>query len=252
MPGPEGLTDDDLAWMRTRIQAQHTTPEGVERHRAAFRGDPMHVLVIDEALDTALANAAAHFLATEAAFTMHYAACPDEAPAGGHGAQRMTAEEWAATPPERRFLRFGIGPGEPGATPGWKAYLALREALCDERFRRYVECLSGYALGPLVGLSAHAMSTGDLLAPHDDVNPWRVLACNLYLSPDWHAGYGGALRMTGRDDRERLIEPRFNRLVLFEVAAHKSHCVEPIAAPPGVRRLSLAGWFVRRRLPPTP
>jgi hypothetical protein len=247
MPEPEGLTDTDLAWLRQRIRPQLTTQEAIDRQRAAFRGDPMRLLQIDDFLDPARALDVARFLATEAAFTMHYAACPDGPLEGAQGAQRMTAEEWEATPPDRRFLRFGIGPGEPGATPGWNAYLALRDALCDQRFRRYVEGLSGHALGPLVGLSAHAMATGDLLAPHDDVNPWRVLACNLYLSPDWHAGYGGALRMTGRDDRERLIEPRFNRLALFEVNAHKSHCVEPIVAPAGARRLSLAGWFVRRR-----
>lgn len=246
------LNDAEIAWLRDWIQPQHLSEASRSRLRATFNRTSLRLAVIRDFFVEDKARELAGFLATEAEFELHHAAmidAPEDAlpdAHGGHGTRRVSAEEWAAMPAERRFLRFGIGPGRSGDTPGWQRFNEARSALCDERLRRYVECITGLSLGPLMGLSAHAMSAGDLLAPHSDVNPWRRIAFNAYLSPEWSGEHGGDLLISGLDGTVTRVAPTFNSVVMFDVRAHQSHRVTPITGcAKGIRRFSLAAWFLR-------
>lgn len=246
------LNDSDIAWLREWVQPRHLDDNALAATRSAFERNPLRLLVMRDFFVERRARELARFMASEAGFEIHHVASvdePDVASPGTHDGVRTVrvgAEEWASIPIERRFLRFGIGPGMSGDTLGWREYLQFRDALRDERFRAFIECNTGCALGPLMGLSAHAMSSGDLLAPHSDVNPWRQLAFNVYLSPSWSEDWGGDLVVTDRLGAVTRISPAFNSVVLFDVRAHRSHCVAPIdTGADRASRLSLAGWFLR-------
>lgn len=99
-------------------------------------------------------------------------------------------------------------------------------------------------------MRAYAYRAGNYLLPHTDHRAGlaRVLAYAYYL-PSPEPPVGGELELYAcalRDgeivsvESARLIEPRANRLVVFEVGDGSLHQVREVLA--GLR-LSLAGWF---------
>jgi len=112
--------------------------------------------------------------------------------------------------------------------------------------------LSGVPLGR-VELRAYAYRPGDHLLPHTDHQQrlGRVIAYAYYL-PSPEPPEGGELelftcRLEGDGDEalegiasSKLIEPKANRLVLFEVGDRSLHQVREVLSG---MRISLAGWF---------
>jgi Rps23 Pro-64 3,4-dihydroxylase Tpa1-like proline 4-hydroxylase len=108
-----------------------------------------------------------------------------------------------------------------------------------------------------VELRAYAYRPGDHLLPHTDHQQrlGRVLAYAYYL-PSPEPPEGGELELFscrlegGEGERERdavtdiasskLIEPKGNRLVIFEVGDRSLHQVREVVSG---MRISLAGWF---------
>jgi Rps23 Pro-64 3,4-dihydroxylase Tpa1-like proline 4-hydroxylase len=99
-------------------------------------------------------------------------------------------------------------------------------------------------------LRAYAYRVGDYLLPHSDHQHGleRALAFAYYLpSPD--PPDGGELELfrcsieraeLTATESARLIEPRPNRLVVFDVSDVSLHQVREVV---GGLRISLAGWF---------
>lgn len=103
-----------------------------------------------------------------------------------------------------------------------------------------------------VDMRAYAYRPGDHLLPHSDHQDGlaRVLAYAYYL-PSPEPPVGGELELYRcrlddaaivATDSELLIEPRANRLVVFEVSELSLHQVREVL---GGLRISLAGWFHR-------
>jgi Rps23 Pro-64 3,4-dihydroxylase Tpa1-like proline 4-hydroxylase len=101
-----------------------------------------------------------------------------------------------------------------------------------------------------VDMRAYAYRPGHYLLPHSDhqVGLQRMLAYAYYL-PSPEPPLGGELelyrcRVEGdaivATDSEHLIEPRANRLVVFDVSDVSLHQVREVL---GGLRISLAGWF---------
>jgi Rps23 Pro-64 3,4-dihydroxylase Tpa1-like proline 4-hydroxylase len=90
-------------------------------------------------------------------------------------------------------------------------------------------------------LRAYAYRPGHFLLPHTDnrADLARVLAFAYYL-PSPERPDGGELELYRGLDSALVIEPRANRLVVFDVGDHSLHQVREVLA--GLR-LSLAGWF---------
>lgn len=123
--------------------------------------------------------------------------------------------------------------------------------------------LAGLTADPgLHGGGWHVHERGGRLNPHLDysIHPkiglQRRLNIILYLNPIWKLEWGGQLGLweqspTGRKPGRlaRLIEPQFNRAVLFETENSWHGLAQPVTAPPGVCRRSLAAYFLT---PPTP
>jgi Rps23 Pro-64 3,4-dihydroxylase Tpa1-like proline 4-hydroxylase len=101
-----------------------------------------------------------------------------------------------------------------------------------------------------VDMRAYAYRVGHYLLPHTDHREGldRVLAYAYYLpSPEPPAGGELELYACSASDGEltamtsaKIIEPRANRLVVFEVGDRSLHQVREVLA--GLR-ISLAGWF---------
>lgn len=90
-------------------------------------------------------------------------------------------------------------------------------------------------------LRAFAYRDGDYLLPHADHQDelLRAIAYAYYLpSPEPPAG--GELELFAGVTSAKLIEPRANRIALFEVSERSLHQVREVM---GGLRLSLAGWF---------
>lgn len=114
--------------------------------------------------------------------------------------------------------------------------------------------LAGVPLGR-VELRAYAYRPGDHLLPHTDHQQrlGRVLAYAYYL-PSPEPPEGGELELFscrlegGEGDRDavtdiassKLIEPKGNRMVIFEVGDRSLHQVREVVSG---MRISLAGWF---------
>jgi hypothetical protein len=119
-----------------------------------------------------------------------------------------------------------------------------------------VEPAAGYPVFPDFLYHAgglHCMPRGGHLQMHIDAlshpcNNWsRRLNAILFVHQEWESEWGGELVFRkSRSDKETQvsIEPKFNRLVLFEVTPESWHGVPAaIACPEGVFRKSLAAYW---------
>jgi hypothetical protein len=104
----------------------------------------------------------------------------------------------------------------------------------------------------LHGGGMHALESGGRLGVHldGDRHPqtgWRRrLSAMLYVNERWHAGWGGALELWDEKAQACVasIEPRFNRLVIFECGPAAYHGVpRPVRCPVGEQRRSLALFY---------
>lgn len=81
-------------------------------------------------------------------------------------------------------------------------------------------------------------------APAGTVVERRAITAILYLSPDWKQGDGGETgvfaRIAGTPHCAAKIEPRFNRLLIFENSPHSLHNYMASSLP---NRNSIIEWF---------
>lgn len=104
----------------------------------------------------------------------------------------------------------------------------------------------------LVGGGLHLTRRDGLLGVHADFN-WhaqmqahRRLNLLIYLTPDWQPEYGGTLELwdTRGERRERVVEPLFNRAVLFATRSDTFHGhPDPWRAPEPINRQSIAMYY---------
>jgi hypothetical protein len=102
----------------------------------------------------------------------------------------------------------------------------------------------------LSGAGYHIVPAGGRFDVHADRNVdhntglTRRLAMITYLNKDWRPEYGGQLELWSTDASrcEMVVEPLFNRTILFEVADKNYHGVRPVEKE-GVERKSFANYF---------
>lgn len=141
----------------------------------------------------------------------------------------------------------------------------LRQAIHDlnsRPFLRFLEELTGIEhLLPdphLAGGGIHLSRQGGHLGIHADFN-WherlqahRRLNLLIYLTPDWQPAFGGELELWNTDGsrRERVVDPVFNRAVLFATRSDTFHGhPNPWAAPDGIYRQSIALYYYTAQRP---
>ncbi|HVY80113.1 MAG TPA: 2OG-Fe(II) oxygenase [Steroidobacteraceae bacterium] len=174
----------------------------------------------------------------------------------------------------------------PGATANWTTYDNKNEAkqVCSDAtvfgpaaeiithalnsapFLDFLERLTGIpALIPDPHLRAAGymkVRPGGFLGLHYDFATQKELKLDrrinalLYLNRDWRSEWGGQLELHSNDPleapahEEKLIEPIFNRLVIFNTPNALHGHRRPIQCPPGRARLCLS-WFYYTA-PPVP
>jgi len=97
----------------------------------------------------------------------------------------------------------------------------------------------------------HVMEEGGKFEVHADSNTdhycglHRRLALIVYLNKGWKPELGGQLELWNQDATrcEKVIEPLFNRTVIFEVADSNFHGVRPVVSGLGSSRKSFAAYF---------
>jgi hypothetical protein len=163
------------------------------------------------------------------------------------------------------FPRFdpALARNEGGATGGKavhtniqsisSAYRQLYDTIAAEPFLGLVSRLSGIPdliLDPkMFGGGTHENLHGQELDPHVDFNYdearqlHRRLNLIVYLNPDWHEEWGGALEIhsnprTPEENQIGSYSPLFNRCVMFETNEHSWHGFPRINLPEDKRHLS--------------
>ncbi len=79
----------------------------------------------------------------------------------------------------------------------------------------------------------------------------RRLNLLYYLNEEWPGEWGGQLELWNEtvERCERIVEPRFNRLVLFETSETSYHGVRPVAKDAGAPRKSFAAYYYTKEAP---
>ncbi|GIX35186.1 MAG: hypothetical protein KatS3mg126_0965 [Lysobacteraceae bacterium] len=146
------------------------------------------------------------------------------------------------------------------------AFVALDDLVRSEHFLGWLSCAT--SIPDLLydpwyfGGGTHENLDGQDLDVHVDFNRhpvtgWhRRLNLIVYLNPDWDEGWGGALELhrdpRSEHDEVRIINPVFNRCVIFETTEWSWHGFSPIRLPSsaqGRSRRSVALYFYTRERP---
>jgi Rps23 Pro-64 3,4-dihydroxylase Tpa1-like proline 4-hydroxylase len=103
----------------------------------------------------------------------------------------------------------------------------------------------------LTGGGYHIVPEGGKFDIHADRNTdhhsglHRRLAMLVYLNPNWKTENGGQLELWNQDGSacEKVIEPIFNRTVIFEIGDKNFHAVRPVTQGCGLKRRSFCVYF---------
>jgi hypothetical protein len=102
----------------------------------------------------------------------------------------------------------------------------------------------------LGGAGYHVVPRGGLFDVHADRNVDQVtglhrrLAMLVYLNHSWKSEYGGQLELWDTEGKQcqRVVEPDFNRTVIFEVGDRNFHAVRPVSTDDR-SRMSFAVYY---------
>lgn len=76
----------------------------------------------------------------------------------------------------------------------------------------------------------------------------RALSVVVFLTPEWQPEWGGNLQLWDAShpgNTKHSIVPLFNRMVVFQNAAHFFHMPEPSHMPAGVTRKNIVVWYYK-------
>jgi hypothetical protein len=187
-----------------------------------------------------VAQRLSNFLRDEAEFRLEYGLFST-------GDEAASEQAWLHAREEDRFFRFAKIVGaypQFAMSPNMLTYLRFRRAFQTADFRNFFEQISGLCLAWSDDFGSHSMKRGDFLKSHSDDNRNRSLALVIYLSPNWGPHFGGALNVVDSQGRTVKIEPEYNSMVVFDVAAGTTHFVDLIRPEAGDNgRLTIGGWY---------
>lgn len=155
----------------------------------------------------------------------------------------LNREKWVSHNEDRLVksnLRSAIDLGE----AGYELTAFLHSAMFLY-FLSEVTGIWGLLPDPYLGGSGyHVLPPGGKFDVHVDRNTdhgtglTRRLAMLIYLNRNWDHTYGGQLELWNADGTrcERVIEPAFNKTLIFEIGDQNFHGVRPVACPPGDRK----------------
>lgn len=226
------------------IEPSHLTESSLTTYRSRFLNDPFRLVLIRNFLTEERAQQLLHFLAEEASYekvhTLKKEHNTDGIPTKGI---HVTKDEWEAAASEKCLFRLEIVTQVSSSiTTAAGAFMDFIEVVQKGTFNSFFTRITDEPIG-LIGLEAHRMQAGDFVGLHSDDRASRRLGFVVYLSPSWSDADGGELVFETKSGGRQSIRPEFNCLLLFDVACHTGHRVEPVVG--NQPRLSLQGWCLK-------
>lgn len=204
------------------IQPQHLEKSALERIRNLPRRNFVEGVVIDDFFHDKLIDRLQYVIDAEAVYRKHFKLFTDDTP--------VSEEIFYQAPEESRFLYRRIIQGvKPDfrMSGNWLYYLKMLE-FYKSAFSSYLDIISGFDLKLQSGLT-YSHQFEHYLKKHSDVASTdenkRQLCTILYLSRDWKPEYGGYLQMCLQDSKEKSIEAKCNRMVIFIPTQETDHYV---------------------------
>lgn len=229
-----------LAPLAAWIQPHHLQKNNTDEYKHCFVTNPLRAVILKQFLRDSVAERLTRFLRNEANYCPEYGLYST-------GDDPATEQAWRCADEKDRFFRFSklIGAdAQHRMSPNMLTYLQFRKAFQLPSFREFFENISGMSLAWSDEFGSHAMRATDFLRSHDDNNRNRAISLVIYLSPDWRPDFGGALNLLDGQGRRIKIDPEYNSMVVFDVAAGTSHFVDPISSDAGdFVRLTIGGWY---------
>ncbi len=170
---------------------------------------------------------------------------------------RVSRGAWDTAPQADRFYAFRQYAGGEGALTAARAQLlGFNLVLTHGDLLALLGAATGVVLEPNVETAALSLGPGHFQRPHNDVAAGRLLCGAFYLGDGWKPEFGGLFEMAARERVFFEVEPRANRLVLFDPNEQTGmelgkpeiplHQVRPVMAAAGRwRRHSLSIWWKR-------
>lgn len=229
------------------IDRRHLEPAAQAAYAAAFASVPYASVVIDDFLRAEKLGALQRVFSTEGRFEERYylnrrlgneTHVKDEivSPALWHAAAE--AERASC---ERSFL---------GPLPAYRVgegivtMAKFLELLGSPEFMDFLGAVTGIRPVSLDAYMMRIMSVGHYVRPHNDSGPTRDLCGIFYLSPGWNPSFDGRFRHRGPGPEIVPIDPRPNRMLLFQPRVDCPHDVEPIGvAGAHWERWAYTLWF---------
>ena len=225
------------------VNASHFAKDSIDSYSARFQQNDIRLLTINNFLMSSTLEKCSRFLCDHAHYETMY---------GVFAKKQKTTDKlsWSALPEAERFFCYEMLSGSDHSdtiNSDSLAFLKLRHFLGSMIFRQYVSRLTAMRLAEVTPIKVHRMYRGHFLKPHDDRSDGRLIAFILYLSPSWLPEYGGSLRIIKHGGSEVVVEPFFNRLLIFDVNRHKHHYIAEIFEQGRIARrngrISINGWF---------
>ncbi len=159
----------------------------------------------------------------------------------------MPVETWHAAPASHKaFVERVFAGAHPDHRMGQgiAAHFKFVDLLASPEFMSFLKAVTGVRAATLTGLLTRIMVGGQYVPPHSDFMPIRDLCGVFYASAGWRPSFGGCFRHRGPGPDIVPIEPRPNRLLLFQPRADCTHDVEAITeAGAQWRRWAYSIWF---------
>jgi Rps23 Pro-64 3,4-dihydroxylase Tpa1-like proline 4-hydroxylase len=236
----------DQLWLKDWIQSTFLQPDAIAASRQAFISHPARALVLQNFLPDPVAEKISRFLSQEARFEVAYGLYSKKVKDGNISG--VTATQWLEAEEEARFYRFSDYAGvlnEFEASSNRTMFQQFCSALRNNEFKLFFEEISGLRLGSSPLINAYSYKSGDFLSHHTDDVRNKRLSFIFYFSPHWEHRFGGLLHLIDPDGEVTKIDPSYNSLVIFDVAAKTEHFINPVEQCAGKRaRLTVSGWFL--------
>ena len=229
------------------IDPRHLDPAAQAVYAAAFATVPHASVAIDAFLRPEKLAALQRVFGIEGRFEERYFL-------DGRGSRQaegteevVSAEAWRAAPDTRRASlerTFAGALPEHRMGHGIITQVKFLELMGLPEFMGFLEAVTGIRPAMLSGKMIRIMEGGHYIRPHNDAGGGRTLCAIFYVSPGWHPSFGGRFRHRGPGPDIVPVEPRSNRLLVFQARPDCPHDVEPIAAA-GARwqRWAYTLWF---------
>jgi Rps23 Pro-64 3,4-dihydroxylase Tpa1-like proline 4-hydroxylase len=236
----------DRVWLKDWVQSRHLQPDAIEASRQTFTSHPARVLVLKKFLLDPVAEKLSRFLSHEARFELAYGLYSKNVKDGNISGVSATA--WLEAGEEEKFYRFSDYAGvldKFQLSPNRTVFQQFFSALRNDKFRLFFEAISGLELGSSPLINAYSYKSGDFLSHHTDDVKSKRLSFIFYLSRHWDRRFGGLLHLIDSNDDVTEVDPDYNSLVIFDVAAKTTHFITPVEQCAGERaRLTISGWFL--------